>query len=128
MNKYHRASRNRWNLGSAAWAAMHDRSGTWRIAHQQPTKIFLEQELELVGAIEGQDVCVLGSGDNLAVFGFAGMGAQVTSVDISAEQLAVARKRATELGLSIKFVVKAQFQLKQITGSGECVSPSSRAV
>ncbi len=24
--------------------------------------------------------------------------------------------------------VKAQFQLKQITGSGECVSPSSRAV
>ena len=25
-------------------------------------------------------------------------------------------------------VVKAQFQLKQITGSGECVSPSSRAV
>ena len=104
MNKYHRANRNRWNLGSAAWAAMHDRSGTWRIAHQQPTKIFLEQELELVGAIEGQDVCVLGSGDNLAVFGFAGMGAQVTSVDISAEQLAVARKRATELGLSIKFV------------------------
>ena len=26
------------------------------------------------------------------------------------------------------FRVKAQFQLKQITGSGECVSPSSRAV
>ena len=24
--------------------------------------------------------------------------------------------------------VKAQFQLKQITGSGECVSPSSRSV
>ena len=30
------------------------------------------------------------------------------------------------LGLRLK--VKARFQLKQITGSGECVSPSSRAV
>ena len=31
--------------------------------------------------------------------------------------------RVSAIGL-----VKAQFQLKQITGSGECVSPSSRAV
>ena len=49
-------------------------------------------------------VCVLGSGDNLAVFAFAGMGARVTSVDISVEQLAVAQRRARELGLTIEFV------------------------
>ena len=54
--------------------------------------------------VAGQDVCVLGSGDNLAVFAFSGMGARVTSVDISAEQLTVARRRAAELDLSIKFV------------------------
>ena len=104
MNRFHRANRDRWNLGAAEWAASHDRRGTWRIAHRQPEQVFLRQELDLVGSAEGRDVCVLGSGDNLAVFAFAGMGARVTSVDISAEPLEVARKRADELDLSIEFV------------------------
>ena len=104
MNEYHCANRDRWNLGSAEWEAMHDRRGTWEIAHQQPEKVFLQQELELVEEVEGQDVCVLGSGDNLAVFGFAGMGARVKSVDVSSEQLMVARRRAVKLDLSIEFV------------------------
>ena len=83
---------------------MHDRRGTWRIAHEQPEAVLIEQELQLIGDVRDRDVCVLGSGDNLAVFAFAGMGAHVTSVDISSEQLAVARRRATDLGLSITFV------------------------
>ena len=104
MNDYHHANRARWNLGAEAWAALHDRRGTWRVAHRQPEQVFLRQELDLIGNVEGRDVCVLGSGDNLAVFAFAGLGARVTSVDISTEQLAVARRRAGELGLSIEFV------------------------
>ena len=104
VNEYHRANRARWNLGAEAWAAMHDRRGTWRVAHREPRTVFLSQELDLIGDVEGSDVCVLGSGDNLAVFAFAGMGARVTSVDISAEQLSVARRRAGELGLDIEFV------------------------
>ena len=104
MNDYHHANRARWNLGAEAWAALHDRRGTWRVAHRQPEQVFLRQELDLIGDVEGRDVCVLGSGDNLAVFAFAGMGARVTSVDISSEQLAVARRRAGELGLCIEFV------------------------
>ena len=104
MNNYHRANRDRWNLGSPAWAAMHERRGTWRIAHRQPKEVFLPQELDLIGTVENREVCVLGSGDNLAAFGFAGMGARVTSVDISAEQLSVARRRAADLGLAIRFV------------------------
>lgn len=83
---------------------MHDRRGTWRIAPEQPEKVFLEQELALIGAVAGRQVCVLGSGDNLAVFAFAGMGARVTSVDISSQQLAIARDRAAELGLEVEFV------------------------
>ena len=104
MNDYHRANRARWNLGAEAWAASHDRRGTWRVAHRQPEQVFLRQELDLIGDVEGRDVCVLGSGDNLAVFALTGLGARVTSVDISREQLAVARRRAGELGLSIEFV------------------------
>ncbi len=47
---------------------------------------------------------MLGSGDNLVVFALAGLGADVTSVDFSAAQLATARERATQLGLEIQFV------------------------
>ena len=100
MNRFHRANRDRWNLASIAYAAMHDPRGTWR----QPEKVFLERELDLIGQIQGRQVCVLGSGDNLAVFAFSGMGARVTSVDISSAQLAVARDRAGELGLEVEFV------------------------
>lgn len=104
MNEYHRANRARWNLGADEWAAMHDRRGTWRVAHRNPEQVFLRQEMELIGDADGRHVCVLGSGDNLAAYAFAGMGARVTSVDISVEQLAVAEHRARELGLSIEFV------------------------
>ena len=104
MNRYHRANRDKWNLASPRRAAVQARSGTWKIAHQQPGKVFLRQELELIGTVENQDVCVLGSGDNLAAFALAGMGARVTSVDISAEQLQVACRRAAELGLDIQFL------------------------
>jgi SAM-dependent methyltransferase len=104
MNKYHATNRNRWNIGSPQWAAMHDQRGTWRIAHQQPEAVFVAQELELLGDIAGLSAAVLGSGDNLAVFALAGMGARVTSVDISSGQLEVAGRRAAELGLDVTFV------------------------
>ncbi len=83
---------------------MHDRRGTWRIAHQQAETVFVEQELELIGDVAGLSVAVLGSGDNLAVFALAGMGARVTSVDISSGQLGFASQRAAELGLDVTFL------------------------
>ena len=104
MNKYHATNRNRWNIGAPQWAAMHDRRGTWRIAHQQAETVFVEQELELIGDVAGLSVAVLGSGDNLAVFALAGMGARVTSVDISSGQLGFASQRAAELGLDVTFL------------------------
>ncbi|MEI7834747.1 MAG: class I SAM-dependent methyltransferase, partial [bacterium] len=54
--------------------------------------------------LAGKRVCVLGSGDNLAAFALAGMGAQVTSVDISQRQLDIAAGRAGQLGLDITFL------------------------
>ena len=47
---------------------------------------------------------MLGSGDNLAAFALAGMGARVTSVDFSQVQLDIAAHRARELGLDIAFL------------------------
>ncbi|MDE2822506.1 MAG: class I SAM-dependent methyltransferase, partial [Chloroflexota bacterium] len=42
--------------------------------------------------------------DNLAAFAFSGMGAKVTSVDISEQRLDVASKHAKQLDLPIKFL------------------------
>ena len=55
MNTYHEANRQRWELAAPHWAAMHDRRGTWRIAHRQPDAVFLEPEMELLGEVTDQE-------------------------------------------------------------------------
>ena len=64
----------------------------------------LELIREFGGDLSGKDVCVVGSGDNYAAFALSGMGANVTSIDISERQLEVASKRAARLELPITFV------------------------
>ena len=61
-------------------------------------------ELHYLAGIAGRRACVLGSGDNQVAFALAGLGAVVTSVDISSNQLQVAELRSRELGLAIEFV------------------------
>lgn len=69
------------------------------------TRIALSpRELDFLREIAGKQVCVLGSGDNQAVFALAGLGAAVTSVDISERQLSAAKKRAAQLNLTITFL------------------------
>lgn len=50
--------------------------------------------------MRGLRVCVPSSGDNMAVFSFALLGAEVTSCDISPAQLAAAEAAAARLGLT----------------------------
>jgi SAM-dependent methyltransferase len=59
----------------------------------------------------GKQVCVPSSGDNYAVLAFALLGAEVTSCDISREQLAAGRSLAERLGLQIRFVQADTMQL-----------------
>lgn len=65
-----------------------------------------------------KQVCVLGSGDNLAVFALALRGKQVTSVDISEKQLQGAKQEAARIGLldSIHFVKDNIMNLEHIGG------------
>ena len=74
------------------------------LAHREPGRVLLPLELELLGDLRGRRACVLESGDNLAAFALAGLGARVTSVDISQAQLDVAAERASANGLDIEFV------------------------
>ncbi|MFC1735539.1 class I SAM-dependent methyltransferase [Candidatus Hydrogenedentota bacterium] len=103
-NDFHEANRNRWDAGSAQWARGADLRGLWRRCPDEPELVLSPRELAYLRDIGGKDVCVLGSGDNQVVFALAGLGGVVTSVDISQNQLDVARGRAEELGLSISFI------------------------
>jgi SAM-dependent methyltransferase len=107
-NDMHEANRQHWNAAAGWWRKLRDRDGLWRRCPQEPALAFdgsaLETIQDALGDLAGKAVCVIGSGDNYAAFALAGLGAAVTSVDISEEQLKVGADRARELGLEINFV------------------------
>jgi SAM-dependent methyltransferase len=101
---FHEANRRRWDAGAASWARRADTRGIWRKCHADPALALHSAELEWLGDVAGERAAVLGSGDNQVVFALCGLGAKVTSVDISERQLEVARGRAAVLGLAVEFV------------------------
>ena len=56
--------------------------------------------LDCMGDLQDKKVCILGSGDNLAGFALALLGACVTAVDVSQKQLDGAKKAAAVLGIT----------------------------
>jgi SAM-dependent methyltransferase len=104
MNEMHEANRKGWDAAAQVGLGQVDRTKNWRECHRDASLVFNEHELKWLRDVSSKQVCVLGSGDNVAVFALAGLGANVTSVDISQEQLNTAAKRASELGLAIEFV------------------------
>ena len=100
----HESNRRGWDAASPGWQAMIDERVDWRGCATDPAIALDRKEIEFLGDMSGKEVCVLGSGDNLVVFALSGMGARVTSVDISQAQLDTAAARAGELGLDVRFV------------------------
>ena len=103
-NSIHLAHKKRWDAAAKKWGKGADLRGLWRRRLREPQLVLSEKELEYVQDISGKQVCVLGSGDNQVVFALAGLGGIMTSVDISQNQLDIAKQRSRELGLSITFV------------------------
>ena len=103
-NEMHEANRRRWDASSERWAKGADLRGLWRRCALEPGLVLSGRELEWVADIRGKRVCVLGSGDNQVVFALAGLGGIVTSVDISQNQLDVAKGRALELDMPVTFI------------------------
>jgi SAM-dependent methyltransferase len=103
-NRFHEANRRRWEAGSASWAHRADTRGIWKRCHLDPLLALHPAELKWFGDVADKRVAVLGSGDNQVVFALSGLGAKVTSIDISREQIEVARDRAATLGLQVDFV------------------------
>jgi SAM-dependent methyltransferase len=122
MNDLHNANRRHWDARAAEWAKRPEVATTWRRCAQEPGLVLAERERHWLGDVTGKRVAVLGSGDNLVVYALAGMGAQVTSVDIAENQLAVARQRAAELGLAVEFLRSDVTDLHELaTGAFELV-------
>ncbi len=103
-DRIHAANRKRWDAAARRWAECADSRGLWRRCPQEPGLVLCEKELQVLGDISDKRVCVLGSGDNQVVFALAGLGAAVTSVDISQNQLDFAEQRSHTLGLDVSFV------------------------
>ena len=104
MNEIHDANRRGWDAAAKAGLADFRCDIDWRECHRNSGLVLDERELKWLGGLPGKKACVLGSGDNRVVFALLGLGAQVTSVDISEGQLDVARQRAAQLGLQVRFL------------------------
>jgi len=118
MNETHEANRAHWNHLANWWGRKRDEKGVCNRCHRDPTLVLSPGEIQFLRNVRGKSVCVLASGDNEVVFALAGMGAKVTSVDISEGQLRVAEQRARILGLEIYFLRADVTELEQI-GDGE---------
>lgn len=104
MNKQHEQNRACWNSWADWWRRKADQRGTWQKCHRDPELVLSPGEMSYLNNIHDKDVCVLGSGDNEVVFALAGLGARVTSIDISEKQLEIADERAGILGLDVSFL------------------------
>jgi SAM-dependent methyltransferase len=99
-----------WNDYAPKWAQLNHCEAVLRPVLESPEKAFHQTVWGLIQKacpfLEGKRVCVPSSGDNLAVFAFAQLGAQVTSCDIAENQLANAQKVARREGLegAIEFI------------------------
>ena len=107
MNEHHEMNRRHWDNAAAAWrnfaTVTASGSGAPSSRNLPSTATCWNRSADFT-TTSGAGACVVGSGDNYAAFALAGLGARVTSVDISQRQLAIAEDRARTLGLDIAFV------------------------
>src|SRR6266498_1242065 len=85
-------------------------------SHAFPAETFEMMKMAL-SDLAGKRVLVASSGDNVAVFGFHLLGAEVTSTDLSEKQLENAAKIASARGWNIKFACTDSMTLDGITDS-----------
>jgi SAM-dependent methyltransferase len=118
----HIANQRYWDATASRWQELRDRDNLWQKCPHQPELAFQGGSLEMIcafmGDLHGKRVCVIASGDNYAAFGLAGMGARVTSTDISQAQLQIATQRAEILGLEIEFLRADAADLALIADDG----------
>ncbi|MEM7533601.1 MAG: class I SAM-dependent methyltransferase [Chloroflexota bacterium] len=110
----HEINQAGWNKIAVQWAQRPRAIVNWEACRDREHEVLRADEQQHLGDIVGKRICVLGSGDNLLVFRFAKLGAQLTSVDISQGMLDIAIDRAAGLGLDITFIQADVVDLQMI--------------
>ena len=72
MIKIHEVNRQHWNNQATTWEERLNRDGHWHRCHKEPELAFEGETLatirEIVGDLRDKQVCVIGSGDNMAAY------------------------------------------------------------
>jgi len=118
MNKNYEKVRDEWNLESDE----HYRNKTELEINaiiKEPSRAFPKETFEMISRyfpnLKGKRVCVPSSGDNMAVFGFHLLGAEVTSLDIAERQLYNAKRISDENGWSgIEYIIEDSMDFGKI--------------
>ena len=109
-----------WNEYAEKWSKYNHQEQRLRPIFENPAKAFHQTTWEImqkhIPDLKGKRVCVPSSGDNHAVFAFALLGANVTSCDISENQLKNAKIVAVREGLgdAINFICADTMKLDGI--------------
>jgi len=116
----------------AAWNAI---ATAYQARHRLPTDTLLygvrcpsEDELGLLGEVQGHRVLVLGCGGGQDAIALARRGAQVVGIDLSDEQIRFARKLAEEEGLEVPFVQGNVEELPDVDAESQDIVVSSQTL
>lgn len=108
MNRITAKNQANWDSYSASYLRFKHNEKIIRRIVNDPSWAFersaWQQIIQRFPDLTGKRVCVPSSGDNYAVFAFALLGSEVTSCDISQEQLDAGAQVAKALGLDIAFL------------------------
>jgi len=109
-----------WNNFANKYSASVHSDTEMNALKDDPTKAFDQTTWKLIKAhipdLKGKKICIPSSGDNHAAYAFAMQGAQVTSCDISENQLANAERIAKKYGWAnaIEFICADTMALTEI--------------
>jgi SAM-dependent methyltransferase len=116
----------------AAWNAI---SAAYQARHTLPTDRLLygarcpsEDELGLLGEVQGRRVLVLGCGGGQDAIALARRGAQAAGIDLSDEQVRFARELAQKEGLAVPFVQGNIEELPHVDSESQDIVVSSQAL
>jgi ubiquinone/menaquinone biosynthesis C-methylase UbiE len=86
-----------------------------------------EEKLQLIGPVDGKRVLEIGCGGGQCSIAFAKQGALVTSIDIAAAQIEIARELAEQNGVSITIIQRDMSDLSPIHSESQDIVFSAYA-
>lgn len=111
-------TKTHWDAESDNYYKICDTESIIKKIIENPSCAFPKRTFEIIQKcfpdLRGKKICVPSSGDNTAVFAFYLLGAQVTSIDISSEQIKNAQSIANHYGWNLEFMCQDSMDLSSI--------------